>query len=158
MGKPTYRPRNKRRIRSHGFRERMSTRWGREVLSRRRKKGRKQLTVRLRNRRITRDLDLERAKRAGRRLRTDHLEVRANDSLLSHARAAVVVGKHGHSVVERNLLRRRLREIVRTTLLPVVGAMDIVVRSFPSAYDASFQELMAEIETAAGQLRTGGSA
>ena len=39
MGKPTYRPRNTRRIRTHGFRARMATRWGRATLSRRRKKG-----------------------------------------------------------------------------------------------------------------------
>ncbi|HEY9442052.1 MAG TPA: 50S ribosomal protein L34, partial [Gemmatimonadales bacterium] len=37
--KPSYRPRNKRRINTHGFRARMATRWGRAVLSRRRKKG-----------------------------------------------------------------------------------------------------------------------
>jgi large subunit ribosomal protein L34 len=47
MGKPTYRPRNKRRIRTHGFRARMADRWGREILSRRRKKGRKRLTVQI---------------------------------------------------------------------------------------------------------------
>ena len=47
MGKPTYRPRNKRRIKTHGFRARMETKWGREVLSRRRKKGRRSLTVNL---------------------------------------------------------------------------------------------------------------
>jgi len=50
MGKPTYRPRNKRRIRTHGFRLRMATKWGREVLSRRRKKGHRPVADKIRRR------------------------------------------------------------------------------------------------------------
>lgn len=90
--------------------------------------------------------------REGKRVRTEHLDLRAAASPLHHPRVGFIVPKHKQTSVERNRLKRRLREIVRRRLLPVLPPIDVVVRARSEAYGASFDALDAELARASVKL------
>ncbi len=84
-------------------------------------------------------------RREGKRVRTAQLELRVAASPLSCARVGFIVPKHGRDIVDRNRLKRRLRELVRTTALPHLAPQDVVIRVLPGAYALSWEALAAEM-------------
>jgi ribonuclease P protein component len=62
----------------------------------------------------------------------------------------VIVPKHGHENVERNKLKRRLKELGRTRVLPLLWergvAFDVLLRARREAYGAPFADLQAEVD------------
>jgi len=83
--------------------------------------------------------------RTGRRVRARLFDVKQLDSPLGHVRVAIVVPKFGFTAVRRNKLKRRMRELTRTLVLPQPASCDLLVRARRDAYDASFETLRQEI-------------
>jgi ribonuclease P protein component len=78
-------------------------------------------------------------------VRAAHLELRVATSPLSCARVGFIVPKHGQSSVARNRLKRRLRELVRLTVLPTLETQDVVIRTLPGAYAQPWDVLREEV-------------
>ena len=57
-----------------------------------------------------------------------------------------------HSAVDRNRLKRRLREIARTHLVPALPPVDVVIRVLPHAYDAEFDALSRQLRGTVDRL------
>ena len=81
----------------------------------------------------------------GKRIRTRRLDIRITASPLHHVRVGIIVPKYGHSAVERNRLKRQLRELVRTQLLETLPAVNVVVRALPASYDVEYATLLDEL-------------
>jgi ribonuclease P protein component len=80
------------------------------------------------------------------------LDIRLLDSPTGTARAAVVVALYGNSAVDRNTLKRRLRELVRVRMLPRIGPKDVLVRARRETYTATFEQLAAAVEAATDRI------
>jgi ribonuclease P protein component len=98
--------------------------------------------------------------RRGKRRKTRHLDVFVSTSPVARSRIGLVVPKPRKktvpdgvkirgAAVERNRLKRRLREVARVEVLPALDgrgcAVDVLVRARPEAYGAGYQELRAEL-------------
>jgi ribonuclease P protein component len=54
--------------------------------------------------------------------------------------------------VDRNRLKRRLREIIRHDVLPTERGLDIIIRTAPGAYSVPFADLRVEMTGVIGRL------
>ncbi|MEJ2546254.1 MAG: ribonuclease P protein component [Gemmatimonadota bacterium] len=95
--------------------------------------------------RLRRSREIRNVFRSGRRHRCGPIELFLGPGIGGVPRAAIVVPRHGHTAVERNRVKRRLREIVRLRWLPSGANGDLVVRARPSAYDSDFDELLSGV-------------
>lgn len=95
----------------------------------------------------------------GKRKRTQHLDVFLAPSPVSFSRLGLIVPKHGKRIVDRNLLKRRLREIGRRVLLPDLAergvSVDVLVRARHGAYGVGFAALRDEVRSAVEALCSG---
>jgi ribonuclease P protein component len=102
-----------------------------------------------RERRITRNAEIRAILRRGKRSGTTHLDVLDSPSPVPRSRVGVIVPKHRHNVAQRNLVKRRIREVLRCEVLPALDACgcsaDVLVRARREAYDATYAELKAEL-------------
>jgi ribonuclease P protein component len=67
------------------------------------------------------------------------------DNQTGQPRLGLIVPKFQSSAVARNRLRRRLREIWRREIQRHQASLDLVIRTRREAYQASFEDLQAEL-------------
>jgi ribonuclease P protein component len=87
--------------------------------------------------------------RRGERERTPYMDVFSSASPSSFPRFGLVVPKYGRRIVDRNRLRRRLRDLGRREVLPRLRnadcGTDVLVRTRPDAYEAGYDRLREEL-------------
>jgi ribonuclease P protein component len=101
-----------------------------------------------REHRVRRRDDFARIRREGRRLAHPLLRLQWTPNALPITRFGFIVSKRvAMRAHERNLIRRRLRELARAELARLSTGYDVVVTAQPSAKGASYQELGTALRT-----------
>jgi ribonuclease P protein component len=101
--------------------------------------------------RLLRHSDFERVYKQGRRHFAAHMTVfylQRTDNELKGARVGFTVSKALGGAVQRNRIKRRLREAVRLGNFSIAIAVDVVINPKRSALTADFTDLQSEVSKA----------
>jgi ribonuclease P protein component len=89
------------------------------------------------------------------RTRADRLVVlHVLPNALDHDRYGIATGRRLGSAVTRNLVRRRVRHILRGLPAPGGRGLDVLIVLRPGSVEASFDELRAALERLLGTVRS----
>lgn len=104
--------------------------------------------------RLGRGPELHACWNTGKRVRLPHLELAwLPRTLPARSRSGIIVPLYQRTAVQRNQLRRRIREILRRETLRLLPPVDLVVRARREAYGASFGVLRDELNQAAAKIK-----
>ena len=96
--------------------------------------------------RLRRGVDFKAVHATRQARRGELISVHWGPNQLGHPRIGITVSARVGGSVQRNLVRRRLRDVVRPALAGSDRSVDIVVVARPAAATAAFAQLQAEFE------------
>ena len=96
---------------------------------------------------------MRQTQQVGKKHEVTQVDARSAASDRGYLRVGIVVPRYGRTAVRRNKVKRRLRELARTILLPEPLSCDVVIKARSAAYQATFLRLRADIEELLRDLR-----
>lgn len=106
--------------------------------------------------RITKKADFERGKGEGVWIRGSSFDLIFKKGPLDVTRLGIIVPLYSHKVVERNRLKRIVREVMRRFVMPeMIEPYDIVVKAKRNAYEADYKSIQLELRGLASKFREG---
>jgi ribonuclease P protein component len=95
--------------------------------------------------RIRKRAEFQRALKTGARFQTLHFRISITPNGLSHCRLGITVAKKIGSAVQRNRIKRRVREFFRLNKDSLPGSSDLIITAREGAADLNFWQVSEEL-------------